>query len=96
MGSEMCIRDRAAHEHGRCGGPGVGAVGMCFTGGFALGMMVDQRMLAPVLTQPSLPLPFGKGSKRALGISKKDFRHMFILTIFFSTLHIINFFYEKR
>jgi len=45
---------------------------MCFTGGFALGMMVDQRMLAPVLTQPSLPLPFGKGSKRALGISKKD------------------------
>ena len=66
------LRALAAHEHGRCGGPGVGAVGMCFTGGFALGMMVDQRMLAPVLTQPSLPLPFGKGSKRALGISKKD------------------------
>ena len=31
------------------GGPGVGAVGMCFTGGFALGMMVDDGVVAPVL-----------------------------------------------
>ena len=66
------LRALAAFEHGRCGGPGVGAVGMCFTGGFALGMMVDERMLAPVLSQPSLPLPFTKGAKRSLGISKKD------------------------
>ena len=32
------LRALAAHEHERCGGPGVGAVGMCFTGGFALAM----------------------------------------------------------
>ena len=31
------LRSLAAHEHERCGGPGVGAVGMCFTGGFAAG-----------------------------------------------------------
>ncbi len=45
---------RAAHEE--CGGPGVGAVGMCFTGNFALTMMLEQSVLAPVLSQPSLPL----------------------------------------
>jgi dienelactone hydrolase len=45
---------RLAHEE--CGGPGVGAIGMCFTGNFALTMMLDPSMLAPVLSQPSLPL----------------------------------------
>lgn len=38
-----------------CGGPGVGAIGMCFTGGFALSMMLEPAMLAAVLCQPSLP-----------------------------------------
>jgi dienelactone hydrolase len=45
---------RAAHEE--CGGPGVGVVGMCFTGGFALAMALEPSVLAPVLSQPSLPL----------------------------------------
>jgi dienelactone hydrolase len=42
--------------HRECGGDGVGAVGMCFTGNFALTMMLEPAMLAPVLAQPSLPL----------------------------------------
>ncbi|MFN3513820.1 MAG: dienelactone hydrolase family protein [Phenylobacterium sp.] len=45
---------RLAHEE--CGGPGVGAIGMCFTGNFALTMMLEPSMLAPVVSQPSLPL----------------------------------------
>lgn len=45
---------RLAHKE--CGGPGVGAIGMCFTGNFALTMMLEPSMLAPVLSQPSLPL----------------------------------------
>src|SRR5271170_1275646 len=45
---------RLAHEE--CGGPGVGAIGMCFTGNFALTMMLEPAMLAPVLSQPALPL----------------------------------------
>jgi dienelactone hydrolase len=49
------LRSLAAREHERCEGPGVGVVGMCFTGGFALAMAVDPRVLAPVLSQPSLP-----------------------------------------
>ncbi len=42
--------------HRECGGPGVGAIGMCFTGNFALTMMLEPAVLAPVLCQPSLPL----------------------------------------
>ena len=42
--------------HAERGGPGVGAVGMCLTGNFALSMMLEPTMLAPVLCQPSLPL----------------------------------------
>ena len=66
------LRKLAASEHARCGGPGVGVVGMCFTGGFALAMMVDDVVLAPVLSQPSLPFPIGKTRKADLGISDAD------------------------
>ncbi|MAP74728.1 MAG: dienelactone hydrolase [Actinobacteria bacterium] len=66
------LRALGAFEHGRCGGPGIGAVGMCFTGGFALGMMLDDRMLAPVLSQPSLPLPLTARHRRSVGISDRD------------------------
>lgn len=50
------LRALARHAHADCGGPGVGAVGMCFTGGFALAMMTEPSVIAPVLSQPSLPL----------------------------------------
>lgn len=66
------LRALAADAHEECGARGVGAVGMCFTGGFALGMMLDDRMLAPVLSQPSLPFPLGKKRKAAVGISDAD------------------------
>ncbi|MFE0105536.1 dienelactone hydrolase family protein [Streptomyces sp. NPDC059009] len=66
------LRALAAHEHERCGGPGVGAVGMCFTGGFALAMAADDRLLAPVLSQPSLPLPIGRRRACAVDTSAAD------------------------
>jgi dienelactone hydrolase len=50
------LRALAAQAHGESGGPGVGAIGMCFTGNFALSMMLEKSVLAPVLSQPSLPL----------------------------------------
>ena len=50
------LRSLARQAHAECGGPGVGAIGMCFTGNFALTMMLEPVMLAPVLAQPSLPL----------------------------------------
>lgn len=45
---------RVAHEE--CGGPGVGAIGMCFTGNFALTMTLEPSVIAPVVNHPSLPL----------------------------------------
>lgn len=50
------LRALARHAHAESGGPGVGAIGMCFTGNFALTMMLEPAMLAPVVCQPSLPL----------------------------------------
>jgi dienelactone hydrolase len=66
------LRALAGHAHDECGGPGVGAVGMCFTGGFALAMMLDDRMLAPVLSQPASPFPVSKKARRSLGLSSDE------------------------
>jgi dienelactone hydrolase len=54
------------------GGPGVGALGMCLTGNFALALMVDDCVMAPVLSQPSLPLPLGAERRRGLHLSDAD------------------------
>jgi len=66
------LRALAHRLHDEVGGPGVGAVGMCFSGGFALGMMVDEIMLAPVLSQPSMPLPIGSERAANLHLSPDD------------------------
>jgi dienelactone hydrolase len=66
------LRALARDLHEQTGGPGVGAVGMCFTGGFALAMAVDETMRAPVCSQPSLPFAVGKARSRALGLSGAD------------------------
>ncbi len=60
------LRALAAQEHERCGGPGVGVVGMCLSGGFALAMAADARVIAPVLSQPSLPLAATARQRRAV------------------------------
>lgn len=61
------LRALARVAHHDCGGPGVGAIGMCFTGNFALTMMLEPSMLAPVLAQPSLPLDDPAGLEIAPG-----------------------------
>lgn len=58
--------------HQTAGGPGIGAIGMCLTGGFALAMMVDPVLLAPVLSQPSLPFAVTPAHARDLGLSDAD------------------------
>ncbi|MBK9032731.1 MAG: dienelactone hydrolase family protein [Myxococcales bacterium] len=62
------LRQLAALAHAEAGGRGVGAIGMCLTGGFALGMMVDERVIAPVLSQPSLPFAVTGRHRRAIGV----------------------------
>ncbi|MDQ3370357.1 MAG: dienelactone hydrolase family protein [Myxococcota bacterium] len=66
------LRALAREAHAACGGPGVGAIGMCLTGGFALAMMVDEAVVAPVLSQPSVPFPITRAHRRDLGVSDAD------------------------
>jgi dienelactone hydrolase len=62
------LKALARMAHRESGGPGVGAIGMCLTGNFALAMMVGSSTLAPVMCQPSLPANKPDG----LGISRGD------------------------
>lgn len=62
------LRALASLAHAERGGRGVGAVGMCFTGNFALSMMLDAATVAPVLCQPSLPF----GGSAALQIAPDE------------------------
>ena len=64
------LRALAALAHRECGGKGVGAIGMCFTGNFALSMMLEPAVLAPVMAQPSLPL----NSAAGMAIDPADLR----------------------
>jgi dienelactone hydrolase len=66
------LRALARQMHSEVGGVGVGAVGMCFSGGFALGMMVDDIMVAPVLSQPSMPFAIGSNRSADLNLSPSD------------------------
>lgn len=50
------LRGLARIAHAERGGSGVGAVGLCFTGNFALTMALEPAVVAPVVNHPSLPL----------------------------------------
>jgi dienelactone hydrolase len=66
------LRSLARDLHAELGGAGVGALGMCFTGGFALAMMVDDAVAAPVLCQPSVPFAVGRRRGADLNLSPAD------------------------
>ena len=58
--------------HAEVGGAGVGAIGMCLTGNFALALMLEPAFRAPVLAQPSLPIPIGRARRRGLHVSADE------------------------
>ncbi len=66
------LRALCREAHAACGGPGVGAVGMCLTGNFALSLMVDETVMAPVLSQPSLPFGVSPAHRRDLAVSDEE------------------------
>lgn len=69
------LRALAGEAHGRAGtGVGVGVVGMCFTGGFALALAIDPLVRVSVMSQPALPLAIGAKRKRDIGLSPEDLR----------------------
>jgi dienelactone hydrolase len=66
------IRAVAADLATRTPGPGVGVIGMCFTGGFALAVAVDDAVLASVMSQPAVPFPLGRARRADPGVSESE------------------------
>jgi len=58
----------------KTGSKGVGVIGQCFSGGFALAAAVDDSVLAPVLSQPSVPIALTAKHKRDLGLSEGEMK----------------------
>lgn len=66
------LRAVAADLAARTPGRGVGVIGMCFTGGFALATAVESSVLASVLSQPATPMPISASRRRDPGLSKEE------------------------
>ncbi|HEY3209658.1 MAG TPA: dienelactone hydrolase family protein [Actinomycetota bacterium] len=66
------LRALAQALHEERGGPGVGVIGMCFSGGFALATVLEPAVLAPVMSQPALPFALTPSHARAVGLSPSD------------------------
>lgn len=66
------LRGVAADLATRTPGPGVGVIGMCFSGGFALAAAVDDAVLAAVASQPSVPFPVGARRRADPGMSAAE------------------------
>ncbi len=66
------LRALCRQLHEEHGGANVGAIGMCVTGNFALALMVDPFLMAPVLSQPSLPVGLGSSYARELHVSDEQ------------------------
>lgn len=71
-GYTVYLRALAASAYRECGGPGVGVVGMCFTGGFALATALEPSVVASVMSQPAMPAPIGERGRAALGLGAED------------------------
>lgn len=67
------LRAVAADLAARTPGRGVAVIGMCFTGGFALAVAVDDAVLAAVASQPSAPFPVGARRIADPGMSAAEF-----------------------
>lgn len=67
------LRALCQHAHDQCGGPGIGVIGMCLTGRFAIVLAGHPSVLAPVSCQPATPLPaLTHARQRALGITDAE------------------------
>ena len=66
------LRALVRHAHEEAGGLGAGAIGMCITGNFALALMMEPTLMAPVLSQPSLPAGIDADHRAALHLSPQE------------------------
>ncbi len=63
------LRALGKHAYDEIGGRGIGAIGMCVTGNFALTLTLDPWVVAPVMGHPSLPLPITPAKAAAVHVT---------------------------
>ncbi len=68
------LRSLCRKVHAEVGGKGMGAIGMCLTGGFAIPLMVEPAVVAPVVSQPAMPIGLTASHRRSLNASEEDLR----------------------
>jgi dienelactone hydrolase len=66
------LRALAADLASRTPGAGVGVIGMCFTGSFALATAVEASVLASVMSQPATPFPTSRARRMDPGASAAE------------------------
>lgn len=66
------LRALCRDVHADLGGPGVGVLGMCLTGNFALSLLADPSVMAPVLSQPSLPFALTPSRRAAFQMTAAE------------------------
>src|SRR5262245_52637417 len=64
----------AVREHGLAGGPGIGIVGMCFSGGFALATATRAPISVAIASEPALPYRSRPGASRPPRMSTAEAR----------------------
>lgn len=68
------LRALARRMQDECGGP-VAAIGMCFTGSFALALMMDDTIAAPVLCQPGhVDGVWPRQQRKSLGVTDEELK----------------------
>jgi dienelactone hydrolase len=67
------LRALARQIYEEMDGRGIGAVGMCVTGNFALTLTLDPWVVAPVMGHPSLPLPITPAKAAAVHVTPETF-----------------------
>lgn len=68
------LRALARDLNAKTPGRGVGVIGQCWSGGFALAAAVDESVLAPVLSQPSLPVALTARHRSDPGLSEAELK----------------------
>ncbi len=55
-----------------CDGPGIGVIGLCLTGNFAISLMASPFVLAPVSSEPALPFGLTDAAHAAIAVTDAE------------------------
>jgi dienelactone hydrolase len=66
------LRSYGRQIYAQNGNKGIGVIGLCLTGNFAISMLADEQVLASVSSEPALPFGLTSTSRSDIGVSEAD------------------------